>query len=172
VASFNTNPSPAAGPIPLAVTFFDTSTGTPTSWAWNFGDGTVSSVKNPPVHTYAIAGSYTVTLTVTNAGGTSTITHLVQANVVCPTPISIFTVSPMTGRKNVTQFDTTNASTGMSTAGCSNIWSWNFGDGTGISSSQSPANHIYKFRGDYTIELTASNLGGTSTSSVTVTVTN
>ena len=52
----------------------------------------------------------------------------------------------------------------MTTPGCNNIWSWNFGDGSGLSSSQSPANHIYKMRGDYTIELTASNLGGTSTS--------
>jgi PKD repeat protein len=170
VASFNYNPQ--SGPIPLVVTFVDTSTGTPVSWAWDFGDGTVSSVKNPPAHTYAINGSYNVRLTVTNGGGTDTITHVVQANVVCPSPLSIFTVAPMSGRKNVTQFDTTNASTGMSTAGCNNIWSWNFGDGTGISSSQSPANHIYKFKGKYTIELTASNLAGTSTSSKTVTVTN
>jgi PKD repeat protein len=107
-----------------------------------------------------------------NGGGTDTITHVVQANVVCPIPISSFTVAPMTGRKNITQFDTTNNSINMSTAGCNNIWSWNFGDGTGISSSQSPANHIYTKRGSYTIELTASNLAGTSTSKKTVTVTN
>jgi PKD repeat protein len=170
VASFNYNPQ--SGPIPLAVTFVDTSTGTPVTWAWDFGDGTVSSLRNPPVHSYPIFGAYNVRLTVTNGGGSDTITHVVQANVVCPTPISSFTVSPMSGRKNVTQFDTTNNSINMTTAGCNNIWSWNFGDGTGISSSQSPANHIYKLRGSYTIELTASNLAGTSTSSRTVTVTN
>ena len=172
VASFNTNPEPPTGPVPMIVTFFDTSTGTPTSWAWDFGDGTNSSVQNPPAHTYATVGSYNVTLTVSNAGGTDTITRVVHANVVCPIPISIFTVSPMSGRKNITQFDTTNSSINMSTAGCNNIWSWNFGDGSGLSSNQSPANHIYNDRGDYTIELTASNLAGTSTSSVTVTVTN
>jgi len=172
VASFNTNPEPPTGPVPFAVQFFDSSTGTPTSWAWNFGDGTVSSVKNPPVHTYSTFGSFNVTLTVTNGGGTDTVTRVVHANTVCPHPQSLFTVSPMTGRKNITQFDTTNSSTGMSTAGCNNIWSWNFGDGSGISSSQSPANHVYTKRGDYTIELTASNYGGTSTTSVTVTVTN
>jgi PKD repeat protein len=170
VASFNYNPS--SGPAPLAVTFVDTSTGTPVSWAWDFGDGTVSTVKNPPVHTYALFGTYTVTLVVANGGGTDTVTHVVQANVVCPAPVSIFTVSPTSGRRNITRFDTTNSSTNMSTAGCNNIWSWNFGDGTGISSSQSPADHIYKKKGSYTIELTASNLGGTSTSSRTVTVTN
>jgi PKD repeat protein len=170
VASFNYTPQ--TGPAPLSVTFTDTSTGTPVSWAWDFGDGTVSSVKNPPAHIYSIFGTYTVTLVVTNGGGSSTVSHVVQANVVCPTPISSFTVAPMSGRKNVTQFDTTNNSVNMTTAGCNNIWSWNFGDGTGISSSQSPANHIYKFRGIYTIELTASNLAGTSTSQRTVTVTN
>ena len=170
VASFNMNPP--SGPIPLAVTFTDTSTGTPTTWSWDFGDGTVSTLQNPPAHTYAIFGSYNVRLTVTNAGGTDTTTRVVHANTLCPTPISIFTVSPMSGRKNVTQFDTTNSSINMSTAGCNNIWSWNFGDGSGLSSNQSPANHIYDRRGDYTIELTASNLAGTSTSSITVTVTN
>jgi PKD repeat protein len=170
VASFNF--SPTTGPAPLAVTFTDTSTGTPTSWAWDFGDGTVSSVQNPPVHTYTSPGTKNVTLTVTNSGGSDSITHQVQANIVCPSPISSFTVSPMVGVKNITQFDTTNSSVNMSTAGCNNIWSWNFGDGSGISSSQSPANHVYTRRGDYTIELTASNLAGTSTSSRTVTVTN
>jgi chitodextrinase len=52
------------------VTFTDTSTGNPTSWSWNFGDGATSTVQNP-VHTYAVAGSYNVVLTVTGAGGTS-----------------------------------------------------------------------------------------------------
>ena len=171
VASFNF--SPPSGPTPLAVTFTDTSTGTPTSWAWDFGDGTVSTVQNPPVHTYTSPGTKNVTLTVTNNSMVSdSITHQVSANTVCPSPTSSFTVSPMTGVKNVTQFDTTNNSTNMSTPGCNNIWSWNFGDGTGISSAQSPANHIYTRKGTYTIELTASNLGGTMTSSRTVTVTN
>jgi PKD repeat protein len=171
VASFNY--SPTTGPVPISVTATDTSTGTPTGWSWTFGDSTpVVSVQNPPAHQYAVAGVYTITLTVTNAGGSSTITHDVTANIVCPVPISSFTVSPTSGVKNTTQFDTTNFSTNMSTPGCNNIWSWNFGDGTGISSAQSPANHIYTKKGDYTIELTASNLGGTSTSTRSVTVSN
>jgi PKD repeat protein len=52
------------------VTFTDTSTGNPTSWSWNFGDGATSTVQNP-VHTYAVAGMYNVVLVVTGAGGTS-----------------------------------------------------------------------------------------------------
>ncbi len=40
------------------------------SWAWNFGDGTTSSLKNP-THTFPQTGDYTVSLTVTDNGGLS-----------------------------------------------------------------------------------------------------
>lgn len=51
------------------VAFTDTSTGGPTSWFWDFGDGNTSNQQNP-VHTYAVGGtSYIVTLTVQNAVG-------------------------------------------------------------------------------------------------------
>ena len=54
----------------FTVSFTDTSTGNPTSWKWNFGDGFTSNVQNP-THTYAVAGTYNVVLVVSNAGGTS-----------------------------------------------------------------------------------------------------
>lgn len=53
------------------VAFTDTSTGGPTSWNWNFGDGNTSTQQNP-VHTYAASGSYIVVLTVQNAVGQDT----------------------------------------------------------------------------------------------------
>jgi PKD repeat protein len=55
----------------LQVTFADHSTGSPTSWQWNFGDASPLSTQQNPVHTYAAAGTYNVTLTVTNAAGSS-----------------------------------------------------------------------------------------------------
>ena len=61
------------GYSPLNVNFNDTSQGEPTSWYWDFGDGTNSTVQNP-VHTYCHSGKYDVTLTVTNEMGTDTIT--------------------------------------------------------------------------------------------------
>ncbi len=83
---------PLSGVTPLTVQFNDTSTGTPTSWAWTFGDedlltgqntsnqytspdhrGILADSPQNPSHTYQAAGSYTVTLTVTNAAGTSTL---------------------------------------------------------------------------------------------------
>ena len=54
----------------LIVDFTDTSTNTPAQWAWDFGDGTTSTDRNPS-KTYSQAGQYTVSLTVTNAGGSS-----------------------------------------------------------------------------------------------------
>jgi PKD repeat protein len=63
--------TPTAGFAPLQVAFTDASTGSITNWLWNFGDGqSVTNATNASVnHTYASAGSYTVTLTVSGAGG-------------------------------------------------------------------------------------------------------
>lgn len=62
--------SPTSGQAPLAVQLTDTSTGSPTSWSWDLGDGTTSTAQNPTV-TYQAAGTYTVTLVASNAGGPS-----------------------------------------------------------------------------------------------------
>ncbi len=57
--------------------FTDTSFFAPTSWAWDFGDGGTSSDRNP-THTYAVAGDYTVSLTVTNDNGSNTTTRTIS----------------------------------------------------------------------------------------------
>ncbi|AKB30295.1 cell surface protein [Methanosarcina siciliae T4/M] len=57
-----------SGLEPLTVNFTDQSTGTISSWLWDFGDGANSTEQNP-VHTYSAAGNYTVNLTVENAAG-------------------------------------------------------------------------------------------------------
>lgn len=69
VASFTK--SVASGTAPLAVSFTDTSTGGPTSWAWDFGDGGTATTQNPS-HTYTSAGTYSVTLAATNSQGSNT----------------------------------------------------------------------------------------------------
>jgi hypothetical protein len=60
-----------AGPLPLAVTFQDSST-VPgaTAWYWEFGDGETSDERQP-VHVYQTAGTYDVRLTVTGSGGST-----------------------------------------------------------------------------------------------------
>lgn len=67
--------APTSGNTPLAVTFTNSSTGTaPLTYAWTFGDGGTSTAASPS-HTYTTAGTYTVTLTVTNACGNNTLTR-------------------------------------------------------------------------------------------------
>ncbi|MCX6698735.1 MAG: PKD domain-containing protein [Methanomicrobiales archaeon] len=63
--------SPTTGTAPLTVTFSDTSTGSPTSWLWDFGDGSSSKLEDPPQHNYSVPGTYTVSLTVTGTSGTN-----------------------------------------------------------------------------------------------------
>lgn len=63
--------APISGNAPLQVTFTDTSTGSPTDWNWDFGDG-VNSKQKDPKHTYSKAGKYTVILTVSNGAGSNT----------------------------------------------------------------------------------------------------
>ncbi len=67
-ASFTAStPNPAAQSV---VQFTDTSTGGPTTWAWDFGDGGTSAQRNP-THVYAAPGSFTVRLTAGNGTGTT-----------------------------------------------------------------------------------------------------
>jgi len=60
--------APLSGSVPMTVIFRDQSTGRPTSWSWDYGDGG-HGVGRIGVHVYRRAGTYTVTLTVTNANG-------------------------------------------------------------------------------------------------------
>jgi len=59
--------------------FTDTSTPRPTSWLWDFGDGSQSTAQNPS-RTYALAGSYVVTLTAKNALGSTTVSQVVTVS--------------------------------------------------------------------------------------------
>ena len=60
-----------SGPVPLAVNYTDQSTGDITSWSWDFGNGSTSTMQNPS-HTYTDAGTYTVSLAVTGPCGSDT----------------------------------------------------------------------------------------------------
>ncbi|MDD5186810.1 MAG: PKD domain-containing protein [Methanoregula sp.] len=83
VANFAANATTGAAPV--AVQFTDKSTGTPTSWLWDFGDSSTSTEQNP-VHTYTTGGTYSVNLTVTNDKGTNTITWPGYITVMAPLP--------------------------------------------------------------------------------------
>src|SRR5690606_27694796 len=56
------------------ISFFDNSTGSPTSWEWDLGDGNTSTQRNP-TQAYGKIGGYTVNLTVRNAARSDTISR-------------------------------------------------------------------------------------------------
>ncbi len=70
VAAFSAKPT--SGKAPLKVQFTDKSTGIPTAWNWDFGDG--ASTEQNPKHEYSQEGNYTVKLTVTNVAGSNIVT--------------------------------------------------------------------------------------------------
>jgi len=149
VAAFTGSPTTVAPG--QSVQFTDQSTNNPTSWSWNFGDGSTANTSRNPTHTYNSPGNYTVTLTVTNSYGSDAETktgYIIVGN----SPVAEFTGSPRTITTGQSvQF--TDQSTNNPTS-----WSWNFGDG-GTSTSHNPS-HVYNSAGSYTVTLTATNSYG------------
>ena len=115
-----------------------------------------STVQNPS-HSYASAGTYTVSLTVSGPGGNDIETKADYITVSqSTTPLdAAFTANPQSGQPPLNVVFT-DGSTGDITA-----WSWGFGDG-GISTVQYPG-HIYASAGTYTVSLTVSGPGGSDT---------
>jgi len=153
-AEFITSQTPGSREIQ----FSDVSSGVPTAWSWDFGDG-ASSTKRNPTHIYDQAGNYKVTLTVSNDRGQTSQSHTV---IVAAPPTADFTTSQAGGNLRIVFTDT---STGPPTE-----WSWNFGDGS-TSARQNPR-HVYDDGGDYQVTLTVTNAAGSSTKTETVTVAN
>jgi PKD repeat protein len=155
VADFTANQT--IGTAPFDVQFTDVSTGTVSSYAWDFdNDGNVDSNEQNPVHTYAVAGNYTVNLTVTGSGGSDSEVKTGYINVSGPSgakPVAAFSASPTSGNAPLkVQF--TDKSTGTPTS-----WKWNFGDGNN-STEKNPA-HTYNETGTYNVSLTVKNVKGT-----------
>lgn len=145
---------------PFNMSFTDKSTGTIFMWVWDFGDGTTSNDQNP-VHSYAAAGKYNVTLQVMGAGSNA-ITKVVTVAASKPTaskaPVAAFTTS-ISGK--TVKF--TDKSTGSPTS-----WSWNFGD-KGTSTVKNPS-HKYAKAGKFKVTLTVKNKYGSNTKTNYVTV--
>ena len=141
-----------SGSIPLRVTFFDRSGGTPPlQYLWDFGDGTNSTLKEP-THTFGPNGKYSVSLTVTNAYGKDTKTRTGYISVGDPPKVN-FSFSPASGilPLTVTFLDLS--------SGSPQSWQWDFGDGS-ASSIQNPT-HTYTKPGTYRVALSSTNEFGT-----------
>ncbi|RYZ27129.1 MAG: PKD domain-containing protein, partial [Chitinophagaceae bacterium] len=143
--------TPVSGCSPLVVTFADVSTGNPTSWLWDFGNGATSTLKNPST-TYFIPGKYTVTLIVTNAAGTNTKKQQ-DFIVVYDKPLVQFTGNDSLGCYPFPVQFTDRSVAGPGTINTS--WIWDFGDG-GQATSQNPSN-TYLNTGNFTVSLKVTN---------------
>ena len=133
------------------------STGAIVSFAWNFGDGS-TGIGQKPVHTYAVAGVYSVTLTVTDDRGQQTTSAPQSVSVIlAPDPIAAFTLSPTdAGVNEDIYFD---ASASSVPAGRSLVaYSWNFGDGA-VGAGQT-STHKYGKANTYTVVLTVTDSTG------------
>ena len=160
-----TNEDPAAVFTPPATPyagvtagFTDTSSdtdGTVVSWSWDFGDGGVSTDRNPE-HVYAAPGTYTVRLTVTDDdGATDSTTRSVE--VVVPPPIPpVASFAPPANPRAGQSAAFVNQSTDVDGTIVSH--DWDFGDGE--SSTDANPTHVYNEPGEYTATLTVTDDDG------------
>ena len=142
------------GCAPVVVVFQDQSTGNPTSWAWTFGNGNSSVLKNPAA-VYTQPGTYAVTLTAANSAGSDTETKTAFVTVFANPKVNFSAFGATTGCAPLTVSfsNLTVPGTGAIIA-----WFWDFGDGTS-SSLQNPA-HTYLSGGSHNVSLVAIDANG------------
>jgi PKD repeat protein len=162
--------TPSTGTAPLAVSASTSAStdpdGTIVSRSINFGDGTVVTTATAS-HTYAAAGTYTVTAAVTDNGGlSSSVTANVTVSAPNQPPVARLTVTPSSGTAPLAVAASAAASTDPD--GTIVSVALDFGDGTVVSAAS--ATHTYAAAGAYTAKATVTDNGGLS-SSVTVLVT-
>ena len=163
----NPNPPPTTPPAGAFITAptsttqlsgqaisFKSATDEGTTFSWTFGDGGTSTLQNP-THTYASAGTYTVKVTISAAGCSSSAASL-TLTVLAPVTIGSLTASPTTvraGTPTTLAWSTTNATT-LSLSGVGTV--------TGTTSK------VVSPTATTTYVLTASNAASSVTKSVTV----
>ena len=145
--------SSASGCSPLLVYFSDSSSGNPTQWKWDLGNGVTSFLRNPSA-TYFNPGTYTIKLVVSNASGTDSVVKS-QLVTVYGNPNVSFDFDKTAGcfPLRVNFKDKSLPGSGTITS-----WQWDFGDGT-ISNQQNPS-HTYTTAGAFNVTLRITNSFG------------
>lgn len=162
--------SKTSGSTPLTVSFKDTSSGSPTGWTWRFGDGATSSVQNAS-HVYTRAGTYTVTLTVSNSVGSDSATGTIAATDTTA-PQGTFVVGPRTTawatstRVTITQTSLSDDSTPVGSI--RRTVDWRDGTGAVAWASGTTTSHVYAGSGSYTPIVTLTDQAG-NTARITMT---
>lgn len=143
-AQFSTTNNRISCTAPYTVNFKSNSTGFQLNYYWDFGDGNNSTLENPS-HTYSSLGRYDVTLIVSDPNCSDTLFR--TEYVILENSVADFSLTNDTLCAGE-PFSPLDNSQGAS------IYSWNFGDGTTINSSQ-PI-HTYQDSGTFIIRLTVS----------------
>ncbi|OQA63913.1 MAG: PKD domain protein [Ignavibacteria bacterium ADurb.Bin266] len=146
------------------VSFEDLSSNEPTSWLWTFDGGNppTSDLPNPTV-TYATDGIYNVSLTVANEGGEHSVT---KEGYITVTPLSAPPVANFVGNPTTVVVGGTVSFTDLSTNNPTS-WEWIFDGGDPASSPDQNPTVTYNTAGIYTVKLTATNVDGSDTKTIT-----
>jgi PKD repeat protein len=139
--------------------------GTITGYAWDFGDGVQASGQTQ-AHAYAEAGTYTVTLTVTDDRGTTNRTQQDVTVKAAPANLAPNAVVTATATDLTAKLD---GSASADADGQVAAYAWDFGDGS-TGTGPTPT-HAYAVGGTYTVTLTVTDdkgLTGTASTQVTV----
>lgn len=115
-------------------------------YLWQFGDGGISTAKNP-AYQFRDTGLQDVTLIAFNSGCGDTLRKPNYVHI--KPPIANFTFRPNCDKR--TEYSFTDKSIGALS------WVWDFGDGTPAVNGQNPAPHTYPGLGNYTVSLTVAN---------------
>lgn len=156
IADFSATPT--SGTSPLLVRFTSLSSGTVSSYAWDFeNDGIVDSRVKNPIKVFRNSGNYTVRLTVKGPEGTSTEIKedYISVKEKSKPPVARFSQDMRVGFPPLTVHFTDRSRNNPTS------FSWTFGDGTS-SSDQNPV-HTYTRAGVYRVTFVVSNENGSST---------
>lgn len=170
--------TPLSGPVPLTVQFTDRSVPTASSWTWeyrfrpdggtSFGPFTRFSTLKNPRYTFDEAGYYLIRLTAANAAGntsrTEGTTSVPYLHAVMPAPVAMFTATPGSGIRPLTViFNDTST-------GVIHTYAWDFTSNGTTGSTDKNTSYTFTTSGIYTVNLTVSGPGGSSSAARTVTV--
>lgn len=140
--------------------------GSISSYSWNWGDGSAAATGVTASHTYGSAGTFPVTLTVTdNRGGTAVVSHDVDTT----QPPNQVPVASFTAQSTARAL-TVNASASSDPDGSIASYAWSWGDGSPDGSGVS-ASHTFTADGTFTVTLTVTdNVGSIASTSRDLTV--
>jgi PKD repeat protein len=162
--------APATGNAPLLVQLSSAGSadddGAITSYAWNFGNGSTSTSPNPSA-VYNTPGSYTVSLTVTDNDGASSVkSTTVVVNPANVPPVPVIVATPLNGSAPL--LVNVNGAGSSDSDGSVVSYSWTFGNGQ--TATGPVASTTYSSPGTYQIKLTVVDNRGASRSTTTTVV--